>query len=639
MEIKLNSLTLENFKGIRNFSFDMNGNGNGAIIRGDNGTGKSTLMDAFLWLLFNKDSQGKADFAIKTLDDTGQEMHNLEHSVEGKFEVDGTPIVLKKVFKEVYTKKRGASQSIHTGHTTDHYIDGVPDITKTQWDKKISEIIDEDTFKLLTSPAYFNSLHWQRRREIIIQVCGDVSNEDVLNATFPAITDKASYGALANILNQRTLDEHKKVVAAQKKKINDRLKEIPARIDELNKSIADTSGYDPIEIEARIKELETEIQALKDDKSFAALRTDKVELQAQLEEARSVKKKAERGATKEADKEVEDLEDKIGSAKRTLQKTCDEIGDINDNIERNNKRMNNLRQEYGEVSAQEFKKGKESLCPNCNYNLSEKETQAALKRFNTQQANRREDINSRGKNLKALNEDATIVLEKLLKKKTGWQKEIKGIESELKVAEIDVTEAYDGAGVREAQEIDRLETEISNITEKIKDNPPPDTTDLETELKAERARLAEIDASKKTRGRIDELTKEEKSLAAEYEGLEKQTHLMEKFIVTKVGLLEDKINSRFELARFKLFNILVNGGVEECCETLYEGVPYSSGLNDGAQTLVGCDIVSTLQGHYGVKAPLWLDHSESVNYPINMECQAFFLEVSKDKSLKVEYTS
>ena len=46
---------------------------------------------------------------------------------------------------------------------------------------------------------------------------------------------------------------------------------------------------------------------------------------------------------------------------------------------------------------------------------------------------------------------------------------------------------------------------------------------------------------------------------------------MEKFVVQKVNMLEEKINSKFELARFKLFDIRINEGVRECCVTMLDG--------------------------------------------------------------------
>ncbi|MBU0978023.1 MAG: AAA family ATPase, partial [Nanoarchaeota archaeon] len=263
MEIKLKSLRLENFKGIRKFTLEPGGK---CLIRGANGSGKTTLMDAFLWLLFNKDSEGKADFAIKTLKN-GQEIPNLEHSVEGAFDIDGQVLTLKKVLKEKYTKKRGSSQSDFTGHTTDYYIDGVP-ITQREYQDRVQSIINEETFKLLTSPMYFNSLHWEKRRALLLEVCGDISDSDVI------ASDKA-LASLPELLGNRLIENQKKVITSKRKEINDRLKEIPSRIDELDKSLTDVSEYDVESIHAEIKRLDDAIQAMKDDRQSSLLRKQK----------------------------------------------------------------------------------------------------------------------------------------------------------------------------------------------------------------------------------------------------------------------------------------------------------------------------------------------------------------------------
>jgi predicted ATP-dependent endonuclease of OLD family len=196
--MRLISLTLNNFKGIK--SFALKPQGKDINIYGDNATGKTTLADAFMWLLFDKDSQNRKDFQIKTLGQDGEPEHGLEHSVEAVLELEnGKRITLKKVFKEKWTKKRGSATAEFTGHTTDHFIDGVP-AKKKEYDEKIAEIADEQIFRLLTDPAYFNQqLHWQKRRELLLEVCGDVSDAEV-------IASKADLSKLADILGNRTID-------------------------------------------------------------------------------------------------------------------------------------------------------------------------------------------------------------------------------------------------------------------------------------------------------------------------------------------------------------------------------------------------------------------------------------------------
>ena len=173
-QIRLNQLLLKNFKGARDIGLVLRGEK--TAIFGDNSTFKTTCADAFSWLLFGKDSQGRADFEIKTLDDSGEALHGLEHAVEAALDVDGKKTELRKVYRELWTKKRGSLVKEFTGHTKDTFIDGVP-VTQSEYEEWIAELADEKAFRLLTNPLEFaERLHWQERRRILLEVCGDMSD-------------------------------------------------------------------------------------------------------------------------------------------------------------------------------------------------------------------------------------------------------------------------------------------------------------------------------------------------------------------------------------------------------------------------------------------------------------------------------
>jgi DNA repair exonuclease SbcCD ATPase subunit len=233
-QLTLTRLSLKNFKGVRNFVIEMNGQN--VRIFGDNATGKTTLFDSFIWLLFDKDSQNKKDFAIKTLVE-GKELHGLDHEVEATFDFNGKSLTLRKVYAEKWTKKRGSATAEFSGHTTDYFIDGVPS-KKNEYAAKVDSIIKEDIFKLLTSPSYFNEqVKWQDRRKTLLDICGDITTDEV-------ISSNTELYRLQEILNGRSIEDHRKVIAARRTEINKELEKIPVRIDEIQRTLPQLDGIE-----------------------------------------------------------------------------------------------------------------------------------------------------------------------------------------------------------------------------------------------------------------------------------------------------------------------------------------------------------------------------------------------------------
>jgi len=328
--MRLTTLRLKNFKGLR--SFDFESDGKDAKIWGDNGVGKTTLFDAFTWLLFDKDSANHKDFEIKTLDENGKPLHGLLHEVEGVLDLDGTAFTLKKSYHENWTKKRGQAIKEFTGHSTDYFLDGVP-VKKAEYEAKIADIVDEDVFKLLTNPRFFNeSLHWQDRREILLKVCGDVDDKDVI-AGNDALAD------LPGILNGRRMSDHRKVVMARRTEINRELESIPVRIDEIQRGL----GEAPMNSAAIADKLSVLKKQRKEHWNQAAskIQTVRVELRKLEDEAVSL---------------INALNQNLQQAKLDGQEAT-----------RLEEAIKQLKQECQRVSVEEFNKS--DYCPTCGQSL------------------------------------------------------------------------------------------------------------------------------------------------------------------------------------------------------------------------------------------------------------------------------
>lgn len=649
--MRLKTLDLKNFKGIKSFTLDTRG-GNVSVF-GDNATGKTTLFDAFSWLLFDKDSANRKDFDIKTLTEDGQVIHGLDHEVEAVLILDsGKELTLKKTYREKWTKKRGSAKAEFTGHTVDHFIDGVP-VQKKEYDARIADIIDEETFKLLTNPKYFNEhLHWQKRRQILLEVCGDVSDAEVI------ASDKA-LARLPEILGDRSLEDHRKVIAARRAEINKELDRIPVRIDEVTQGLPElpagtkTAYENELNILTELKSgKEREKLRIESGGEIAEKRKALAELDAGLQELKNGLRadidagmETERSKIRQYRKEADNLKSEIEFRQES-------INGKRRMIEARKAEMDRLRTEWETENARQFEYSAEDTCPTCGQTLPAEQIEAArqkaLEQFNTAKAEKLQRISHEGKTLKARVEELEAEIAETEAEIARLEKDLADAEAdkaaaqgrleklEKQAAEIEQDPAYQEM-LKERQAlvdaIAALERDAGSALLAIEG----ELAELDIKILSKQAIIRKFDDHARGQARIEELKARERELAAEFESLEEELYLTEQFIRCKVKLLEDKINSRFEYARFKLFEIQVNGGISECCETTYKGVPYGSSLNNAARINVGLDIINTLSEHYGFEAPIFVDNREAVTRLIPTRAQLISLVVSEpDKKLRVE---
>lgn len=627
--MKLLKLNLQNFKGIRNSEFDFGGID--ATIYGDNATGKTTVFDSLCWLLFGKDSLDRADFEIKTLEN-GEPIHKVNHEVEAEFlNDDGNSFTLRRVYREKYSSPRGGDTKL-TGHTTDYFINDVP-VKEKEYKQYINDVIAEDVFKLITNPLYFNEQYsWQNRRQLLLKMCGDVDYESVINS-------RSELTRLAELLNGRTIDEQRKIVAAKKTAINKELDMIPVRIDEALRNKADIATSES-KLTTDIETLNKSINELENQKAtiingFSSTekrsKIDEIgrQLKARQSEVLSIyntEKQRKRG-------EYEALLTQLKIIESEHDRYTDRAYDLAKDIERESKRIETLQAEFDTFNAQEFNK---EACPTCGQPLPEDKQAELEAAFNSEKAAKLEEWQSLIESAKKLKANYEEQREVLLVKADGLTKEIedktkayetkfkeyesylepnveddpdyKELKAELFLLELDEGEEADD------KEVSRLDEEISSVKEK--------RAALETELNKY---TLNADIQK----RVIELESQQQKLAAEKNLLDETSFLIDEFVKAKVDMLEESINSHFEYARFKMFNVLVNGNVEECCETTYKGVPYRS-MNNAARMNVGLDIINALTKFYNVTAPVFIDNAEAVTDFIKCNSQTIKLVVDAD---------
>lgn len=654
MDIFLRRLELKNFKGIKELDIEF---GSVTRISGDNGTGKTTIMDSFMWLLFGKDSKDRKDYKIKTIDENGKELHGLEHTVIGELEVNGTLIKLQRTYKERWTKQRGQATSELKGHTTDYLINDVPASMK-EYNEKVNSILADNTFKLITNPLYFTSLEWKKQREILLEIIGNVDAENVINYN-------SSLKPLEKLLAEDDVEVLRKQVKAKIAKIKEQIKAIPNRIDECNLQIV-KEDFEALEKEKNnIKEEMDNLNLLIADKS--KVNEEKLKLQDhlyklkaeysdKLNQAKNTLNAPQRelqSKLRDINYKIQDIELEIEQVERKIFKTKEGIEFSKESILEKEKEQEKLRNRFREEKAKKFEFDENAkYCPTCMREYDKEKLDEikskAESNFEDLKAKAVSNISSKGKALGQMIEKIKLSIEddkKLIEKYNQDLIELKskveklideGKDLEEKLANYNVSQEVTFEGKEELEnQINLTIQEIENISSENNLELKEKYKSLSYKLDEVNNQLAKKSNNEKLALRIKELEQEEKDLAVMQAELEGQDFMCEEFIRTKVELLEGNINRKFKGLTFKLFDQQVNGGLTETCEALIDGVPFTA-ANTASQINAGLQIINTLCEHYDVTAPIFVDNAESVNKLELCNSQLIKLIVTLDKKLKVE---
>ena len=637
--MKLTKLELLNFKGIKSFTIDLNGD---VVIRGDNATGKTTVFDSVCWLLFGKDSLDRADFEIKTLE-AGEPIHKVNHEVTGTFTLDeGGTVELKRIYREKYSSPRGGEVAL-TGHTTDYFVDGVPKKEK-EYKEMVSSLVDESIFKLITNPLYFNETYsWQNRRKLLLEMCGDISDEDV-------IASHSNLKALTDILSGHSVDDHRKVVASKKATINKELDMLPVRIDEALRGKPEVTA-NPEVLRLNIDILNADIEKFENDKALLQNGHSLVDKRAELKNVQRKIMARETELQMEHKKKVALKSNEYGAVIAEINRLTTKLEDTKRRIDDSAatiKLIQGLIRELtiqrSQINAETFVADIDDHCPTCgqklpaeqiqdayakaeaNYNLKKSKQLEEIERSIALKEQDIEGIKKRDANLEPIETlEALIKAKELLRGTIAEELEkltvpVLDDDSEyasLKAEEFMLQMAIDEDNSDHSEEIAELEIKISaNKTERMK---------LEQEFN-------KFDEIKRIELRVSELEAKQAELSEEKMKLDEASYLMDEFVKAKVNMLEESINARFKLARFKMFNVMLNGNVEECCETTYKGVPYRS-MNNAARINVGLDIINALTSYFKVNAPVFIDNAEAVTdfIPVNSQTIKLIVDESELK--------
>lgn len=641
MNVKIKSVALENFKGVRNAKYDFNGSD--VTISGANATGKTTIFDAVWWTLFNKDSLGNEKFSIRPLDENGQPIHNIEIKVTIVLDVNGREMELCKIQKEKWVKRRGSDATELQGNENSYAIDGYP---KSERDYKlaIADLVSEDVFKMLTSPTYFTSLKWKEQRDILMRFVSEVNDYDLANIEpkfAPLLGELSKAPSTDDIVAKfrKALAEWKKQQA-----------EIPVRIDEAEKSKV---VIDVAELELgkkAVQELLKSNQAKQEDVSKQY--EEHEELSDGILDLKFKLGDLEREANSENNKKRMDINEQLmnlradeNSVKRSLAHKKMALDALEGSIQNNQSQITKQRDKWTEENNRVFDDSS-LICPYCKQEYPQDKKDELRADFESHKANQLKAITERGNALKQQIDSDKAEIEKIKNeikveetKLTETEKQIADVEKTLSElpASIDASQTDEYKAIQREISEKEIEMQKLNSADGIRKQLIEEEQELNRQLLDFERSIALAQKNVEIDERIAQLQAEQREVAQKVADQEKMLYLLEEFIRYKMDKVSENINGKFDVINFKLFNDQINGGMKETCECTVDGIPYKD-LNNGHRIIAGLQIIKALQTLYETQMCVFVDNAESINdfnLP-QMDCQLVLLKVSDDKELKVE---
>jgi len=641
-KIKLKALKIGNFKGIRELEIDFDGKD--ICLVGTNETGKTTVFDAFRWLLFDKDSQERSMFSIKPLDSENNEIHKLNSIVTGLLEIEENgetkTLKLMKDYHEVWTKSRGSSKETFDGHTTDYFLDGVP-VKKKEYDETINNLIDEDIFKAITDPLHVGNMHWQDQRELLFSMTDMPEVREI--AELAAEKEEAvNVERLCEELDSPDdVDKYEKKLKSSMNKINGKLEELPARIDEVKRSMPEEAidSGKLEELKQKRKSLISSREGLQEKLLEAKSTGAEAEIRKKINETEAKINEVKEKKTHSLNKEIDEIryeEAEIQENIRTVKALKEEIEKDKEAIEELKEKREDLLEQYEDWKNKNFPKDS-TTCPVCEQRLPQEQIKQHRAEFNQEKSQKMEQIVEKGKKVKKQIKEKTARL-KESQQELAEHKSIEKLEAELEQWESRKTEKIQAKNGRSKEEAELLEKqkELKKQLEEAENQENPAVEKYQERIAAVDEKITEVDHKiaaaegvEKAKERLEELQAEEKQYVAKYEELEQQLFELEEFMLARIELIQQQVNEKFDLTNWKLFEVQVNGGINQTCEPLSDGVPWSD-MNTGSKFQVGMDIINTLTDYYGYQAPVFIDNRERVAKLPMIESQTIHLVMKPD---------
>lgn len=579
-------------------------------IIGRNGVGKSTIANAYMWLLFDCDYDLTPKPVVRR-EESGVPVDG-DVIVTATFDVEGKTVTMKKVQKRTHSKDGSSYKD------DNKYF--VNDIPKTVKDFKCYLGIDMDIVKMCCNINAFTAQKPVEMRKYLFAHTDSIGDYDIaagneaLKELLPFLSDYTAEEITA--MNKTVISDMKKELSTYSGRIAEKELEIKQK-QEMDVSALELQKNLLLE---RLKENKDKQASNKElMNSYDKETNDILDMKFRLNDM-------VREANEETEKELSDIKKQIGRKEELftklnvkIQKNTFELsGYKKENIKMNEERER-LSNFWQSVKSEQFDE-KSTVCPTCHRELPDEEIETLKSDFEKSKNERIKKIESDGlrikKDIEANNKRISDLEEcnrDNAENKERLEKEIEQLENTLSEERIDITDTDD---------YKKLESEISEkekFLEKYNDISALKTmlAGEETEIRSELAEceklLMQADTSD-CEDRLETLRKEQREKSQKQADSERVLHLIEDLEKVKNSKLADAVNANFGIVKWKLFEIGKSGGYKSDCIPMVDGKSILTTMSNKGNRIIGrIDICNSIQKMSGIRCPIWIDDVESLD--------------------------
>ena len=581
-KIILKSMSIRNFKGIAKLDVS-EFNEVLTTFYGENGSGKSTIKNAWEWVLCQN-----VDDYIPNLNN--QEIPDLITSVVVEIELNGLKYTLKRESKPKYTTDRETQARVKSGNENTYIIDDI-ELKEKNYKEQIAGIIGDGVFEnlpMLTDKEFFNSdsskWKWTDRRKCLLAITGAESEAN-------SIIQKDKYDSIRDfVIKGYATSDIKSMIAKEKKgyKTNQEtnLVLINAKQKELDEYLS--IDFEKVSQELAISKTKYTklINASKKENAVDELKKIEDEILKSTQEISTLKT---RDMLKREDMETFKL------------KIFEEALDTKGKYESSASWVKFYKEKLDALNKEDIK----DTCLTCGQKLPAdkiKEVEDNIKKQVVELEKQVEESKARAKELYEKYNN-------LQKQYSEQEEKIRTFVQNERIAELETRVLELNSIVKS-----KKQSNLSNLSNQEQKSLETKISDLEREM-------AKKEYLEKGYRQIKLWQSEMQDLADKIVAVENKEIALRDFVKEQTDVICNTVNNYFSNGvSWSLYTMNYNGSLEESCICLYNNKRYSS-LSTGEKNTANMEVIKTLQESYNVNIPIFSDNAEANTIPYETDRQ------------------